>query len=225
MAPLPNAPGVIRLAFSGLITNTNPWLSRFYLHYTGTAPTVAQLTTFLGVVDTSWTTNIRPLYVNNRDLLQIEGIDLTSPTGAVAILPVNHTGTRTGGDLPGQVCSVTSYEVARRYRGGHPRGYWPFGSPTDLSTEVAWTSAFTTAVNTGLAALIASCVGGGWTGAGTISQVNVSYYAGFTVVTNPITGRARNVPTLRVAPVVDAVTALKTQSSIGTQRRRAAFID
>jgi hypothetical protein len=216
---------VIRLAFSGLITNTNPWLSRFYLHYSGTAPTVAQLTTFLGVVDTSWSTNVRPVYVNNRDLLQIEAIDLSSPTGAVSILPVSHTGTRAGGDLPGQICSVTSYEIARRYRGGHPRGYWPFGSPTDLQTEVQWTNAFITAVNTALNALVASCVGGGWTGAGTITQCNVSYYSGFTVVVSPTTGRARNVPTLRVSPTIDTVTALKTQTSIGTQRRRAAFID
>jgi hypothetical protein len=64
-----------------------------------------------------------------------------------------------------------------------------------------------------------------WSGASSLAQVNVSYYKGFTVVTSPTTGRARNVPTLRSAPVVDAVTAQAVRTSIGTQRRRIQFVD
>jgi hypothetical protein len=50
--------------------------------------------------------------------------------------------------------------------------------------------------------------------------VNVSYYNGFTVVTNPTTGRARNVPTLRGTPVVDTVTGIVARVQVGSQRRR-----
>jgi hypothetical protein len=65
----------------------------------------------------------------------------------------------------------------------------------------------------------------GWAGAGTLSHVSLSYFSGFTVITSPTTGRARNVPTVRSSPLIDPVVTLKTQTSIGTQRRREAFVD
>jgi hypothetical protein len=158
-------------------------------------------------------------------LTQIESEDLTSATGAVDTSVESVVGSRAGSALPSSTSLVSSYTIARRYRGGHPRAYWPFGADSDLLSETQWTSAFPTACDTGINAYFAALVAAGWSGAGTLTHVNVSYYEGFTVVTNPITGRARNVPTLRVSPVVDLVTAVHSRSSIGTQRRRLGFID
>lgn len=225
MPALPAAPGVVRVALSGTINTVAPWLTRFFIHYTGTAPTVANLATYNASIATAYTTSLKALADTVTVLTQVECIDLTSSTGAVAITPESITGTRSGAVLPADACTVASYQLARRYRGGHPRGYWRFGTATDTASAQAWGASFITTVNTDLNAFIASLVGAGWSGAGTLTQVNVSYYSGFTVVTNPITGRARNVPTLRVAPVVDAITAIAGKTSIGSQRRRIQFFD
>lgn len=225
MPALPAVSKVVRTAFSGTTSVGGVWLSRTYWQYTGTAPTNAQLLTFDGVLDTSWNANIKSLHGNDTVLTQIESVDLSSSTGAVDVQAVNRQGTRAGTYIPAAAALVSSYKIGRRYRGGHPRGYWPFGMTGDVTAPTEWSGAFTAACLTGLNALVASAVGGGWTGAGTISHVNVSYYQGFTVVVNPTTGRARNVPTLRVTPVVDQVTGIQIQTSIGTQRRRSAFVD
>jgi hypothetical protein len=225
MPALPAASKVLRVALSGIGTSPEVWLTRFYIQYTGTAPTAAQLATFDGAISTAYNTNIKPLVNTGTRLTQIASTDLSSSTGAVDVSTVSILGTRAGDTLPAQVCTVVSYTIARRYRGGHPRGYWPLGVFADQQSAVSWSSTFLTAVNTGVNALFTAIAAAGWTGAGTLSQVNVSYYSGFTVVTNPTTHRARNVPTVRVSPVIDPVTAIHAQASIGTQRRREAFVD
>lgn len=225
MPALPDVPATLRVACSGLINASSPFLTRFYVEYTGTAPTTAQLTTFNGVVSGLITSGLINEFTADRVFHQIESIDLTSPTSAVSTTAVTITGTRTGTALPAAVCFVGSYEVARRYRGGHPRGYWPFGNAADVTTPTTWSAGVVTGFTSALNTFFTGVVGAGWSGAGTLSHVNVSYYEGFTVVTNPITGRARNVPTTRSAPLIDPVTTVVGRSSIGTQRRRAQFID
>lgn len=224
MPALPDVPKVLRVALSGNRTG-NVWLSRFYIQYTGTAPTVSDLAAFDTAVDTAVATDLVPLMDVDSRTTQIETIDLSSPTSAVDIKTVFRQGTRSGNTLPSQICAVQSYEIARRYRGGHPRGYWPIGTATDVLSNVDWIGASVTAFDNGLDAMFTAIFAAGWSGAGTLSHVNVSYYKGFTVVTNPITGRARNVPTLRVAPVIDAITSTQVRQSFGTQRRREGFVD
>jgi hypothetical protein len=51
--------------------------------------------------------------------------------------------------------------------------------------------------------------------------VSVSYYEGFTSVTNPITGRTKDVSKLRTGgPVVDVVSAIIVANGPKSQRRR-----
>jgi hypothetical protein len=221
---LPAVPKVLRVALTGTMTGSSPWLTRFYLQYTGTAPTNAQLITLCGTMATAYNADLKSLAHADVVMTGQDIIDLSSPTSAVAIDTFAGTGTRAGTVNPAQACLVLSYEIARRYRGGHPRGYWPFGDASDLTDPGHWTGAFTSACATGFASFFAAMVAGGWTGAGTITQVNVSYYSGFTVVTSPTTGRARNVPTLRVTPLIDAVTSIVPRTSVGTQRRREGFV-
>lgn len=223
MPPLPAASKVVSLAVMGTFLNGGRWLSRVYVQYTGTAPTNADLAAFLTSVDTALNTNLKPLMNADVNATELHAIDLTSSTSAVADKVIARTGTRAGTAIPADAASVISYEIARRYRGGHPRGYWPFGSVTDLATPRIWGAAAVAAFKSGYDAWMTAVLAAGWTGAGTLTQVNVSYFHGFTVVTNPITGRARNVPTLRVAPTIDAVTSTIARTSFGTQRRRIEY--
>jgi hypothetical protein len=196
-------------------------ISRFFLRYGGSAPTSAQLVTMASALNTAWGTNLKPLCQAQAALRRHDIEDLSSSTGAVGSSASLQGGTRAGVQLPGSTSLVAAYQIARRYRGGHPRGYWPFGAEADLNSPQDWTAAFLTAAQSGLQAYFTAASAAGWTGAGTIDHVNVSYYNGFTVVTNPITGRARNVPKLRTVPVIDAVTNVVARNILGTQRRRA----
>jgi len=225
MPALPAAAGVIRTALSGTTTGGGVWLTRYYQHYSGTAPTNAQLHTFNASQITNFNADLKSLINATFILTQVTSEDLSSSTGAVDVTATSQTGTRAGSAVTGAACVVCSYEIARRYRGGHPRGYWVFGSDSDITDDRDWSTTLVNAVNTGIAAYFTANAAAGWTGAGTITQVNVSYYSGFTVVTNPITGRARNVPTLRVTPTIDTVTSIVARQSIGTQRRRLNFFD
>jgi hypothetical protein len=223
MPPLPAAPKVVRCALSGTTPNGNAWLTRFFIQYTGTAPTNAQLATFNASIATAYTADLKA-HIDASTLTQIETIDLSSSTSAVAITAESITGSSGGANLPDDLCMVISYEIGRRYRGGHPRGYWRFGDGGQYGDSGHWSAGFITTTNTAFNAFFTALFAAGWTGAGTLTQVNVSYYSGFTVVTNPITHRARNVPTLRVAPTVDTVTSIVARSSFGSQRRRTAFV-
>lgn len=223
MPPLPDVPSTLRVAISGSDAGNVDVATRFYIFYSGTAPTVTQLDAFCTSVASTWNTNLAGQSPTTFTLTGVEAIDLTSPTAAVGSAAVSHAGTRTGTALPLQDAAVISYTIARRYRGGHPRGYWRFGITTDLANSRTFNAANALSFQTNTAAFFAGVLADGWTGAGTLGQVNVSYYEGFHLVTPP-SGRTRAVPTLRVGgPISDAVTGYVGRTSIGTQRRRIQF--
>jgi hypothetical protein len=219
MPALPPVPNVVQVA-----TLTSDAVTRFFIQYAGSAPSAAQLLTYNTSIQTAWTTNIVPLYNASYHLTQIQSIDLTSPTSAVALSTMNVAGTRAGTQLPQELAAVTSYKVSRRFRGGHSRGYWLMGCGGDIGGSEQWTAGFVTAVNTGVAAFFTALFAAGWAGAGALTHVGVSRYHGFTVVTDPVTGRARNVPTVRATPLIDQVTGVVCQPFYGTQRRRTQFV-
>lgn len=194
--------------------------TRFFIHYTGTAPTNADLATFDAAIITAYGTNLKSLCDTGNLLTSVHSIDLDSSTGAVDTASASQGGTRGSSFIGASTSLVCSYRVARHYRGGHSRGYWPFGIQTDLTDRNSWSTSFLTACDTGLGAFFTAVLAAGWGAAGTLTQANVSYYHGFSVVTSPTTGRARNVPTLRGTPLIDTVTSRKSQSSVGSQRRR-----
>jgi hypothetical protein len=128
-----------------------------------------------------------------------------------------------GASLTANDCVLRDLLIARRYRGGKPRQYWPFGVITDLQTAQVWLNAFVTACTTGFTNHTAGMTGLTWPGGQLQTEVNVSYYQGFKVVTSPTTGRARNVPTPRSTPLIDAATGSRINQRIATQRRRQHF--
>jgi hypothetical protein len=195
-------------------------LNRIFLHYTGTAPTPAQMITFADAVSSAWAAQLQALHGTNINQLPIQCEDLSSATGAVGVGTTSHTGTRAGVVIPAATALMIQFFIARRYRGGKPKVFLPAGTQPDLGSNQSWASAFVTAAASDWGTFITQLTTSGWTGAGTITHVNVSYYSGFTVVTNPITHRARNVPTPRGAPVVDPVISYGVEVGLASQRRR-----
>lgn len=194
-------------------------LNILFLAYAGTAPTDAQLVTLAGDILTLIGSDLVTMYPSVLSNNEVSLEDLSSDTAATGFNTGTNTGTRSGAPLGAGTALVIGAPIARRYRGGHPRSYLPWGTAADLTTQDQWGT-------TEQAAFLAAWVDfiGGlsslvWSGGVSLTHVNVSYYQGFTPHVYP-SGRYRNVPNLRVTPVVDPVIEYVCNPRTASQRRR-----
>jgi hypothetical protein len=207
----------VRLLWSDSLDNDVS--TKTFWRYVGTAPdsTACQL---FAAEFVEAAASFATLYPSDTQLTGCVVQDLSSISGGVGESLQTTPGTNSGAPLAGGTCTVLSYGVARRYRGGKPRNYFPWGTAADLVNRQTWTTAHLNNAHDLYTAWAGTVVGSEQGGATIESQANVSYYTGFTVVTNPITGRAKNVSTPRPVPVTDDVTGIAVRPNPGSQRRR-----
>jgi hypothetical protein len=188
-----------------------PWISIQHAKFTGPPPTVADLGTVGQAIGTAWANAMAPIHDVAVAVTEVKVTDLTSRTANVAVSTMNHPGTHPGtGSLPLNVAMVQSYVIQVRYRGGHPRTYWPAGVPSDIQTGHLWTTAFLANANTAAT---------GWVGdinlialgGGTLQHCAVSYFHGKDSLGKPI---------VRVTPLVFPTTSTLVHGRVDTMRRR-----
>lgn len=219
---LPDVPNVIRIRLLYTIAGKIQQGQRMFFKWSGTTPTVAMLTTLGNDVVTAFSGAGRPQSVMSaaNELTNVVLEDLTTPSSAVAAVNAAVSGSDVNPILSAAACVVEELQISRRYRGGHPKTFWPLGTSSDLANEQEWTTTAVTSFATAISAFTNSIVGTTISGTSITEQDNVSYYKGFTVITNPVTGRSRNLPTLRGAPILDTVEGIAVSSRVGSQRRR-----
>lgn len=217
MPPLPVVPGVVKLIFSSL-RGDSPVENILHIAYTGSAPDTATLASYLtGEVAPAAETLFNAEGSTDLTGVSIEALDLSSDTGASASVAFSATGVRTGDFAPSSAAVCISLEINRRYRGGHPRNYWPFGTAGtyESGSSKLWDTGFIAAVQgaftTFADAIQAVTVGG----TSFTTLVNVSYYDRNL---NPVA------PYRRTTPVVDNVVGYVTKQRICSQRRRLGKI-
>jgi len=220
--PLPAHPGVLKIRT--LFTVGEDTKVATALHYTFTggplsdATAVAIATAAQGFAASDLAGAVA---VGNA----IDGVtvqDLTSDTAGYGEHLVTTAGSRGAGVLPAATCVLLNMPIARRYRGGKPRTYWPWGIDSDLASPQEWSPTAIGDFEAIATTYINHLVGISEGGASLTALVSVSDYQGFTAVQNPITGRWRNVPkprTVAIAP--DTVLTFTVNSRPGSQRRRA----
>jgi hypothetical protein len=211
---------VLRVSIKHGFASDNDVVYRLFFAYTGTAPTSANLTTMATAVRAAWNTNVKALCSTAGGLTQVAIVDLTNTSAGSGMDATTVVGTRTGGALPGGVATLVNFSIARRYRGGKPRIYMPYGTQTDIQGSQTFTTTYQSAMQSALNAFVTAIIAAAPSGTTITSVVNVSYYEGFTVVTNPITGRSRNVSTARTTPLIDAVLSTAVNVKFASQRRR-----
>jgi hypothetical protein len=216
---LPAVAHVIRIDYDFAYASNPHARCREFWFYTGTGATSTELATLAGSIGTQWGAIMKDHFNAEVTLETITITDLSSSTSPVGVGAIGIAGTRAGGAQPADVAVLESLHVARRYRGGHPRIYWPAFDNSDVLDALHWLAASVTEFTADLAewraawdALIPADLG-------TIVPVAISYYQGFTVHTGT-TGRARNVSTVRATPILDNVNSRTVQQGIATQRRR-----
>ena len=217
--PLPDVP-CVRVLVSGEDGALNEWGTRFYLSYSGSAPSGANCNTLAADIGSAWGTNFNGLISNVMLQNRVDVIDIATHSGASGTDTTVHAGTRAGNLLPIQVAFNCEYGIARRYRGGKPRGYFPFGVDGDLLSQAEWVHAtadgFATDIGNFFTAVEALSVGS----MGTLKHVNQSFYQGFANHTNT-SGRTRAVPTYRSPNAThDNIVSYIAKYELSSQRRR-----
>jgi hypothetical protein len=219
MPALPNVAKVLRLDFFFTVFPNTRVRDRVYFNYAGAGPSIADLTNWLTTVGTGWSGNLAARQQTGTTLTQVEATDLTSATGAQSIKSLAVVGTDAGGAPALGTAAVIRFKIQRRYRGGHPRFYFPGVSTAHLGSANAWDSTYVTNLAASWLSFVTAVITAPPAGLGAMQHVNISYFAGFTNKPFP-SGRTHPVPTLRGVPVQDQVLSYSVNPIIGSQRRR-----
>lgn len=219
MQALPPIPGVVKVVLVHTIGADHNAINRLYFAFSGATPTAALLNGFASTVGTQWNAHLAALAANGTSLTSVTVLDLSSATAAQGSSGTVYAGTRGAATFDSSTCALTTWPIGRRYRGGHPRTYWPFGISTDLLNAGAWTPAFQTAVNSGVQAFIGGILSGGWTGATINNHMNIGYYHGHTWAQNQY-GAWKKIPTLLSTPNQDVLGLANCTPTPANQRRR-----
>lgn len=190
-----------------------------YFAYTGSEPDGSDCSNFATGICNAFGAMIAQ-WDDSTYLVGCEVTDLTGPTAGQGAATASFQGSGSGDLLAGGTALLVNYTIARRYRGGKPRNYFPWGTSATLNGKQSWTPDFVADVASELATAFSTILGLEYGGATISDHVNVSYYDGFTV-SDPGGGkRARNIPTLRETPVVDTITGRVVSQTPASQRRR-----
>ena len=219
MPALPDVPQVLKIQLHWTVEGDPLAMTVMHYHYTGGPPSPANCATMGGNFVSNAASAFSSIVHTAVGITKAMVTDLSSPTASQGEGGSPWGGSQGGSALPPGAAAVANYLIARRYRGGKPRNYFPLGGATDLDTTGLWLAASVTAWEAALVSFLTSNLSAG-AGCTLDRHVNVSYYHGSTVVTNPITGRARNVPTLRPSPLVDTINGSSIAPFVGSQRRR-----
>lgn len=204
MPARPNVPNVLKVEFNWTQDGI-PAANIKYVLYSGGPPSPADCNAIaLHLEDAMWGTAMG-LFPSTTEMVGTVVTDLTSDTGSVGTSSGTGAGTASSDACPANCCVLVDHTIARRYRGGHPRSYYPPPAQNGLLTPSTWQGSIVTdfAALEAAYALVASTYLAGTTQL--VYNVNVSY----------VTGGAP-----RVVPVVDQITGSVVSGIIRTQRRR-----
>lgn len=225
MPPLVPQPNVFRVRQKFLVGADSGVKTAQHFAFTGPSPSNADCAAIAQSINGFAAAHLAPLLSTGNNLIGTEVADLSSLTAGFGEYDLATDGAISGAQVPAGTCALMSMKIARKYRGGKPRCYWPFGGAASLVNATGWTSAFVTLMEGNMAAYLAAVKSLYASGQTITNLVNVSYYSGFTVFPNPIVPgrRSRNIPTPRtVAIAPDIVTSFVFQQQCASQRRRNA---
>jgi len=140
LGPLPDVSNTIRIKVNGS-NQTTPWVALFYWHYLGGAPTGANLASFCTAFVAAMQSSLSPSFATTVTVNNAEAWDLATRTGAFGSGGSSWTGNRAGTPLPTSVAACVGWKVTARWRGGHPRTYFPAGVQTDVLNGHLWVEA------------------------------------------------------------------------------------
>jgi hypothetical protein len=218
VVPLPDVPCVrVRMIYND--SDGNEMGSRFYLSYSGSAPSGANCVTLAGDIEAQFASHLITLIGDDISLMEVDVLDIATDSGLSGQWTGSTTGTAGGAVAPIQCANNVEFGISRRYRGGKPRMYLPPPSTAQMLNSHQYSPGFVSSTSTDVAAFFSGIEALSVGSMGTLDHVNLSYYKGFTNITNS-SGRERAVPKYRDTALHDPVTGYFGKQLISSQKRR-----
>jgi hypothetical protein len=170
-------------------------------------------------IATKWGAELMPNFQSVWTLNEVDVLDIATDTGLSGQWTGAIPGTASGSGLPANCAINIEFGIARRYRGGKPRMYLPPSIDENTASDTHWNATVVNNIAAAVQATMSYIEGLSVGSMGTLQHVNLSYYDGFTNITNS-SGRTRAVPKYRTAALVDTVTGYFGKTLIASQRRR-----
>lgn len=221
MPARPNVPGVVQIVIQQVVGADTDVINRFYQKYTGTPGSLsdAGAAAWAAAIGPAWAAHLAPFHSTDMHLESITVTDLSSDVGGFGVFDSTAAGTDSSPPIGAGSAAVIKQHIERRYRGGHPRQYLGGMASDNLDSVQSWLAAFVANLATAYIAFRNAAAAGCPTAIGPATDVNVSFYQGFTNHTYP-SGRVRPIPNLRVTPVVDQISTFSVNPTVASQRRR-----
>ena len=211
--------GVLKMRFLHDIGTDNDAGTHLFFQ-TVQAPTQAQLDSLTAAAHAAYLADCAGMLNNLSSLTQIEAWDLSDPAGPFSINAVAIPGTRAGQAPPANAVALMNIPVVRRYRGGKPRAYWPWGSTADIANPQQWSATFVQEALTAYAALQTAILNNLRTWASSANLCSVSYFEDGEWKPDHL-GNYHRIPTPRATPYVDQIKGGPSISiTFGSARRR-----
>jgi hypothetical protein len=201
MAALQPVPGCTRMRFEHAIGTDVDVGTHIFLN-TVQVPTQAHLDSVVNAAHASYAASCAGLLHNQARLTLVSATDLSDPAGPFSENAVEVAGTRAGAPHPANACALMTIPIERRYRGGKPRAYWPWGSQADVATPQTWSTAFLDACLVGWNDLITAILTDLRAWASASQMCSISYFSGRSWVPDHL-GNYHRIPTPRPVPKVD----------------------
>lgn len=221
MAPLPAVPNVIEVKIGWTVGEDIRAATKLHFHTPVASPTAADLQTLANAIGALGNGNFDNGYSSSVKRTSVTCTELGSGNQFQGVWTGSVTGGRTGAYLPASTAVLVNFKIGRRYRGGKPRIYLPWGTVTDLTDPQQLLQASATDMQTKFQTWLTGVLAATG-GAITLDrQVSISYYGGAA----PLLAQHKNGETLwtsqkRATPVVDNVLGLTIAPRLATQRRR-----
>jgi len=207
MPALPNIPNVIKAQVHYQVGSDTTAMTVHHFRYSGTPPDSSSCL-LLAQEILSKAVPLAAHMDTSSGLTAVTVTDLSTNLGGQNTFTGTTMGTASGGTLSAGTAFLCNLQIARRYRGGKPRNYFPFGTTLNLSGRTQWIGAFHDSVQTDLVAFFNSCVGLSGGGTSLIAHCSVGYHD-------------KNAPGgILSSPHVDTITGYKCSMHVASQRRR-----
>jgi hypothetical protein len=212
-------PGVALTVLKGFI-GANPWVvTHHWKNGSSTVPwTQSDLDLLANNVYNKWTTTVGTMIPTNVNVTEVDATDLSSVSGVGSLYThAAVAGGRAGTLSPSSVCYVIQNRISARYRGGHPRTFWPGGVAGDMAGEATWNTTVQGTFPTQVVAYVSAIRGVAYSfGSGTLNHVIPRYI--YNVTDDPASHKYRRTKSSLLS--VDIVNSYFLQPRVGSQRKR-----
>lgn len=204
MPARPVVPDVLKVEFLWSLAGL-PAANVKYVQYSGDAPTAGACAAIAEALYTAWWADAGAHLSTGTTFEACRVTDLATDTGAEGSVAPASVGGDATGDTPAGCALLVNHTIGRRYRGGHPRTYYPGLGLAAIASVASWEAAALTAFTAAEAAYALAASTFSESGCDGVYNVNVSYISDHAA---------------RVDPVIDQITGSIASGIIRTQRRR-----